>query len=60
MTIGRFYLVKALKTGSSLMECALKPLAKSALTPLGLTTSSAIDTAIQLFSRKYLDLVSPY
>ena len=37
-----------LKTGSPLMENVIKPLAKSVLIPLGLTTTaSAVDTGIQ-------------
>ena len=49
-----------MKTGLLLIEHVLKPLAKSVSILLGLTTSAATDTAIQLLIRKYLDLASHY
>ena len=39
------------------MKNILKPLAKHILIPLGLTAAAVADQQMQLFMRKYLDLV---
>ena len=54
--LGRL-LKSLLKTVLPLMENVLKPLAKSVLIPLRLTSAASEASSMQLFKRKVLDLV---